>query len=192
MHRVRAPWGANTLIEIGKFTILAFLIVTPFRLFVAQPFIVSGASMVPTFDEDEYLVVDQITYRFEKPERGDIIVFRYPLDPSHFFIKRIIGLPGETVEIKDGMVFVHEAGGDTRHALVEPYLASHYKKKDARPTVLEAGEYYVLGDNRDQSADSRVWGQLSERFIIGRALVRLYPFGETDFLPGEYHYPHSE
>ena len=182
----------GAIVEFIKFSFLALLIVTPFRMFVAQPFIVSGASMEPTFDPHEYLVVDQVSYRLDAPERGDVIIFRYPLDPATFFIKRIVGLPFETVEVRGGMVFVSSLEGDERYALVEPYLASHHAQKDARPVKLEAGEYYVLGDNRDASADSRVWGPVHERFIVGRALMRLYPFDDTEILPGEYHYPHGE
>ena len=186
MYIENALRKGSVFIEIVKFSILAFLIVMPFRMFVAQPFIVSGASMEPTFDSSEYLVVDQVSYRFEKPSRGDIVVFRYPLDPSFFFIKRIVGLPGERITVTDGVVFISNANEQEPHALVEPYLKSPSKKINVRSTTLDSDEYYMLGDNRDASADSRIWGPISKRHIVGRALVRLYPFNDTEILPGEF------
>ncbi len=108
--------------ELLKFAALALIIVIPVRLFIAQPFIVSGASMYPTFQNAQYLIVDELTYRFESPQRGDIIVFRYPKDPSQFFIKRIIGLPGETVMIKNEVVSVIKTDGKTE-VLSEPYVS---------------------------------------------------------------------
>jgi signal peptidase I len=182
------PRRSNIVMDILKFTIVAFMVVTPFRLYVAQPFIVSGASMEPTFEQNEYLVVDQISYRFEEPERGDVIIFRYPLDPSSFFIKRIVGLPGEMVEIKNGEVFVYPLDDSGVHEpLTEPYIGAEDIQRDS-VIQLEDDEYFVLGDNRVASSDSRVWGPLHERYIVGRALARLLPLQNMELLPGSYEF----
>lgn len=170
----------------AKFTIVALLIITPFRFFIAQPFIVQGASMTPTIDPKEYLVIDQIWYRFHEPKRGDVVIFRYPLDPEVFFVKRIIGLPGETVEVRAGAISVTTASGENT-VLDEPYAAG-VKVIQTPKVTLEEGEYYVMGDNRDASSDSRVWGPLQSRYIIGRAAARLYPLGEFSLFPGKYEF----
>lgn len=182
------PRRGSVFVGFLKFAIVAFLIVTPFRFFVAQPFIVSGASMEPTLDPREYLVIDELTYRFEEPARGDVVIFRYPLDPDVFFIKRIIGLPGETVQIRDGAVFVQSAGG-TAIQLNEPYVPAGNNKKESSLITLADDEYFVLGDNRGASSDSRVWGPLTKELIVGRALIRLFPFNEASVLPGKYVFP---
>lgn len=173
-----------SILEILKFTIIALLIVVPFRFFIAQPFIVSGSSMSPTITPNEYLVIDLLTYQFRTIERGEVVVFRYPFDPSTHFVKRVIGLPGETIHIEDGMVTVSQADGEI--VLAEPYVAHENKTNESSSTALEHDEYFVLGDNRSNSSDSRVWGPLQERFIIGRALFRLYPINELDYLPGAH------
>lgn len=175
------------MFEIVKFTILALLIVTPFRFFVAQPFIVSGASMEPTFDPREYLVIDELSYRFEKPQRGDVVIFRYPQDPSTFFIKRIVAMPGETISFTRGEMRIRAADG-TEVALEEPYTQGSMRTTPDQETTLHDDEYFVLGDNRSASSDSRVWGPLQEKYIIGRAYARLFPFTEISILPGEYRY----
>src|SRR3989338_3132721 len=94
------------LLEVAKFVFLALIIVVPVRVYVAQPYIVSGTSMIPTFENGDYLIVDQLSYRLHEPERGDVVVFRYPNDPSKFFIKRIIALPNETLEIESGNITI--------------------------------------------------------------------------------------
>lgn len=164
------------------FAVLAVVIVIPIRIFIAQPFIVSGESMVPTFESGEYLIVDQLSYRLHSPERGDVIIFKYPNNPSRYFIKRVIGLPGETVEIVNDVV--HITSGDTKIILDEPYITL---QRDSNMTMaLADDEYFVMGDNRLASLDSREWGPLQEDFITGRALVRLLPFERIDLLPGKY------
>lgn len=175
----------NFLIEIIRFTVLALLIVIPIRIFVAQPFIVQGASMEPTFKTGEYLIVDQLSYRFEEPQNGDVIIFRYPKDPSKFFIKRIIGVPGDIVTINRNVVTIKNATHPDGYTLEEPYIL------DMRPdTVLTETlgehEYFVMGDNRNASSDSRVWGVLRDDLIIGKALVRLLPVSTVGLLPGEF------
>lgn len=155
------------------------------RLFVALPFVVSGESMRPTFETGDYIIVDQLTYRFEDPKRGDVVVFRYPNDPSKFFIKRVIGLPGEKVEVKDSKVTVYNKEHPTGLELDEPYI--YYTRNDAVEVTLGEEEYYVLGDNRFSSSDSRIWGPLHKDMILGRAFVRLFPFNEIDAVPGVFH-----
>lgn len=161
--------------EITKIVIIALLIVVPIRTFLFQPFFVRGESMTPAFENGDYLIIDEISYRFRDPQRGEVIVFRYPYDPSQRYIKRIIGLPGETVEIKEGKVTISNQK--------EPYLLdeSDYLLSDLftpgeEIISLTENEYFVLGDNRSASADSRRWGPLNRENIIGRVLFRAWPF----------------
>jgi signal peptidase I len=170
--------------EIVRFALIAVIIVVPLRLYIAQPFIVSGASMSPTFETGEYLIIDELFYRFHEPRRGDVVVFRFPQNPSKFFIKRIIGLPNETVKTQNGAVVVQNAAHPEGLVLHEPYLAA--ETVTFRPVTLSDTEYFVLGDNRTASSDSRIWGPLPENLIVGRALVRLFPVARADVLPGGY------
>ncbi len=172
--------------EILKYTIISLMIVAPFRIFIAQPFIVSGESMYGTFKPNEYLVVDQVTYRFREPERGDVVIFRYPLDKSIFFVKRIVGLPGETVRIERGVVTVQDADSDVPVRLEEPYVSSPTPSTTPMEITLEDDEYFVLGDNRKESSDSRVWGPLQRKFIDGRAFARVFPITRADVFPGAH------
>jgi len=169
-----------------KLTAVALIIVLPIRYFVAQPFIVSGASMEPTFYSKEYLVIDELSYRFIEPQRGDIVIFRYPYDPAIYFIKRIVGLPNETVDVKDGLVSIRDAIGNTT-ILSEPYVALENGKKESNSVTLEDNEFFVLGDNRNESSDSRVWWPLDKKFIIGRAFARLLPVQQIKLFPGAHH-----
>lgn len=170
--------------EILVFLLLAVLIVVPFRLFIAQPFVVQGASMEPTYVNGEYLVIDQLTYHFNEPQRGDVITFRYPEDPSVFFIKRIIGLPGETVLVEDETVTITDPGVGT-FELVEPYAKFDGPLFGRQSVTLKDDEYFVLGDNRPRSSDSRVWGPLPKENIMGRAYLRLLPLNNIEYLPGK-------
>lgn len=172
----------NFFTELLKFVIIAAAIVFPIRLFVAQPFIVSGASMDPTFEDGEYLIVDELSYRFEEPERLDVIIFRFPKNPKEFFIKRIIGLPGETVTIEGNTVRVTRADGSAL-TLEEAYVINH-GNGTSRSVTLKDDEYFVMGDNRPESSDSRVWGVLPRENIIGRAFVRLLPINTFALFPG--------
>lgn len=173
--------------EILAYTCVALVIVIPFRFFVAQPFIVSGASMLPTIVPREYLVIDVVSLALRAPERGEVIIFRYPFDTTVYFVKRVIGLPGETVTILDGHVTIEKPSGELV-ILDEPYLMDEFRTHESNTTTLESGEYFVMGDNRKGSSDSRVWGPLQEKFIVGYALLRLYPFGRAAFTPGEHVY----
>lgn len=161
-------------------TLVSLFAVFMIRTFIAQPFIVSGASMEPTYHTGEYLIIDQLSYQLHKPERGDVIVFRYPVVPSKFFIKRIIGLPGETVRIEDSNVYIKKPDEDQFYRLEEDYIDefsnTFIEKK------LRDNEYYVMGDNREASLDSRSWGPLEEELIVGRSFIRLYPLNKLGFL----------
>jgi signal peptidase I len=172
----------NFFLEILKFGLTAVIIVLPIRLFIAQPFIVSGSSMEPTFHDKQYLIVDEISYRFDNPERGDVIVFRYPADESRYLIKRIIGLPGETVAIEGNQITVTTREGE-RVELDEPYVVNE-GNGNSLTLVLNDDQYFVLGDNRPASSDSRIWGPLEEHEIVGRAFLRLLPLSDIDLFPG--------
>lgn len=172
----------RALKEILTLVILAVLIVIPVRIFIAQPFVVEGLSMFPTFKDKDYLIIDELSYRFNEPARGDVVVFRYPNNPSVFYIKRIIGLPGEVVSIERGIVTITRADGSTL-ALDEQYVV----EEDASYTLnatLGTEQYFVMGDNRPKSSDSRVWGALPREDIIGRAYFRVFPFAEASVHPG--------
>ena len=162
------------------------------RSTVIEPFVVVGASMDPTFSTGQFLLVDRLTYDFKAPQRDDVIVFKYPNDPSQDYIKRIIGLPGETVIIRDGGVSIEAptAGGaasSTPVALNEPYIDPSHASHDDLTVTLDSSHYFVMGDNRAESSDSRVWGPLPAGLIIGRPLVRLMPLSGLAILPGVYH-----
>lgn len=172
----------NIFTELLKFALVAVIIVVPVRLFIAQPFIVSGASMDPTFDTGQYLIVDEISYRFDEPERGEVIIFKYPKDPSQYFIKRIIGLPGETVQVAQGDLVITKNDGSTV-TLDEPYVVNEGNGGNLI-VILKDNEYFVMGDNRPESSDSRMWGVLPRENIVGRALLRLLPLQSTTILPG--------
>lgn len=165
--------NSNFWKELVKLVFLSLLIVVPFRLYIAQPFIVEGASMNPTFETGDYLIVDELTYSFKTPERGSILVFKYPKNPKKSFIKRVIGLPNETVLISDGKITITNAQYPKGFLLDEAYVKLN--KEDNLNYVLGADEYFVLGDNRLESADSRIWGPVPEKNIIGRPIIRLFP-----------------
>lgn len=168
--------------EFLKVLLVAALIVLPIRYFLFQPFVVQGESMVPSFQSRDYLIVDEISYRFLEPKRGDVVVFRPPLDPSQRYIKRIIGLPGETVEIKNGKVVIVK-NGDSFILNEKEYLSDIFTSgENGRQFFLKKDEYFVMGDNRDFSYDSRRWGILPEKNIIGKALIRLYPITEISYI----------
>ena len=168
-----------------RFAFLAALVVLPVRFFIAQPFVVSGASMVPTFDSGDYLIIDEVSYRFEPPKRGEVVVFRFPLEQKKFLIKRVAGLPGETIEIRGDTVTVTNAAHPNGFVWTQGVFASSGRRAEQKVT-LAGDEYFVLGDNRDQSADSRLWGPLKRELIVGRPLVRLFPFGDIGLFPGEW------
>ncbi|MDP2951116.1 MAG: signal peptidase I [bacterium] len=163
--------------EILKLALLALIIVLPIRYFIFQPFVVKGASMEPNFHDGDYLIVDEISYRLRAPERGEVIVFRYPGDESQRFIKRIIGLPRERVEIQENRIIITTETGEQFVLEEGPYLpiATAGLFSQNAKIILGESEYFVLGDNRSHSFDSRGWGSLPRNEIIGRALFRPWP-----------------
>jgi len=174
----------NFFKEIIKFALLAVIIVLPIRFFIAQPFIVSGASMDPTFADKQYLIVDQISYRFDGPKRGDVIIFRYPLNTKKFFIKRIVGLPSETIEIKDGQVIIKNKENENKFTIKEPYIDDKKSRNNQAPITLKNDEYFVMGDNRTESSDSRIWGPLKRSLVVGKPFIRLFPINKISLFPG--------
>jgi len=170
--------------DIVKFTIIAVVIVAPIRYFIAQPFIVSGESMDPTFANGQYLIIDEITYRMHSPERGDVVIFKYPKDPSKYFIKRIVGLPGETVTVTGGDITIVNKEHSDGMVLNEPYI-KNVSFDSVKSVTLKDDEYYAMGDNRANSLDSRYWGPLPAKDLVGRVLVRLFPPNKIGIFPGK-------
>ncbi len=170
--------------DLIKFAIIALIIVIPIRMFIAQPFIVSGSSMYPTFRNGQYLIADEISYIVGNPKRNDIIIFRYPDDPSRFFIKRVIGLPNEEINIKDGKITIINKTNPKGFVLAQPYLRQKFNFTGSYKTGNK--QYFVMGDNRKESLDSRIWGMLPDKLVTGRAVLRLLPFKYISYLPGYY------
>ena len=171
--------------ETFRFLCIAIVIVVPIRLFIAQPFIVSGASMDPTFKDKQYLIVDELSYHLDDPLRGDVVIFKYPRNPKQYFIKRVIGLPGETVIVNgQGQVFIKDTDGNITLTLDEPYV--EHMKDDSVELKLGLGEYFMMGDNRSGSFDSRSWGAVDRELIVGKAFLRLFPLTELAVLPGQF------
>lgn len=163
--------------EIVKVVIVSLAIILPVRYFLVQPFFVIGASMEPNFYSGDYLIIDELSYRFNNPQRGQVVVFKYPLNPKEYYIKRIIGLPGETVAVRDGKVTIKNSEYPEGFVLDESKYFDKYTGKDTENSLKE-NEYFVLGDNRDVSSDSRTWGAVPKNLIVGRAWVRVFPFDE--------------
>lgn len=172
--------------DLFTLVLLIVVVVIPIRVFIASPFVVDGDSMHPTFENLDYLIIDEFIYYFSSPARGDVIVFRYPSNPSIFYIKRIVGLPNETVSINHGVVTVTTATGKNL-TLDEPYIVNEDATYTKKVSLLPE-EYFVMGDNRPNSSDSRVWGPLPRSNIIGRVDLRLLPVREIGFFPGEADY----
>lgn len=171
--------------ELLKAFVFAMVIIVPIRYFIVQPFFVRGASMEPNFRDSEYLIVDQLSYLFREPKRGEVIVFRYPQDPSQFFIKRIIGLPGETIHVDGGHVAVSSGMYPSMLQLDEsPYLSRSVRTGGQMDINLRSDEYFVLGDNREASSDSRSWGAVQKSAIMGRAWIRAWPLSRAMLFGG--------
>jgi len=161
--------------EITKIVVIALLIVVPIRYFLFQPFFVKGQSMEPNFEDGDYLIIDELSFRLRDPQRGEVVVFKYPNNLSQRYIKRIIGLPGETIEVKDGKVIVFNQGGGWILDESEYLSPAIQTPGDIRISLFE-NEYFVLGDNRYASSDSRRWGSLPRGDIVGRVIIRAWPF----------------
>ncbi len=169
------------IFEIAKIVVISLAIVLPIRYYLIQPFFVKGESMSPNFANGDYLIVDEISYRLESPQRGDTIIFKFPHDPSQYYIKRIIGLPNESVEIKNGKIYI-----DGIWLNESQYLDYNLQTSGEAKVVLGSDEYYVLGDNRQASYDSRAWGPLKKGFIIGKAAFRGWPVTSAGIIRSPY------
>lgn len=155
------------LFELGEVVITALLIVAPIRMFIMSPYFVKGQSMEPNFHNNDYLLVDKLSYKIGEPKRGEVIIFKAP-DGVSYYIKRIIGLPGETIEIKDNSIIIFNSENKDGMKLKEDYLPREDMTTDNMREVLGEGKYFVMGDNRGASYDSRGWGSLDKAKIIGK------------------------
>jgi signal peptidase I len=171
--------------EFVRFAFVVAVVVIGVRSFIAQPFVVSGASMVPTFENRDYLIIDELSYHFREPARGEVIVFHPPTDMSTYYIKRVIGIPGDTIVIRNSVVTRIDPEHPDGIVLDEEYITPDAAGDNFSITIPE-GQYFVMGDNRPASYDSRKWGLLPRKNITGRAFLRLFPFNEIAALPG-YH-----
>ena len=167
------------------FTVIAIIVLLLLRLFVFGPFLVFGSSMEPTFDTGDYLIVDELSYRLHDPARGDVIVLTPPIagDENTHFIKRIIGLPGETIIVHGSNVIIKNKQHPDGFQLTEPYVK--FPSDRVATYILTSDQYFVMGDNRAVSSDSRIWGPLKRSLITGRAFFRLYPFNKMGIFPGK-------
>ena len=164
--------------DTTKIVIIALAIVLPIRYFLFQPFFVSGVSMEPNFKNGDYLIIDEISFKFEPIQRGDVIVFKFPLDTAQRFIKRVIGLPGETVDIKDEEITISKNGKS--QILDESYISVANQTVGEAHVVLKDKEYFVMGDNREYSYDSRRFGPLPASDIIGKVFLRAWPLASIN------------
>lgn len=175
--------GLAFIWETVKIVVISLAIIIPIRYFLVQPFFVKGASMEPNFEDGDYILIDEISYRFKDPERGDVVVFRFPEDRSQFFIKRVIGLPNETIEIKDDKIIVYNIKNPQGFVLPENYLDKDQHTMGRMRIKLDPDEYFVMGDNRLRSSDSRRWGALNRSLITGKVFFRAWPIRELGTIP---------
>jgi signal peptidase I len=177
-------WAEARLLARDLF--FALMIMALVLVFVVQPVKVEGTSMLPRLHDGERIFVNKlIYYGLPELERGDIVVFWYPDDPSKSYIKRVIGLPGETVQLRGGHILVNG------RELQEPYLdpALNVAPDERAPIYVKPHYYFVMGDNRDNSSDSRSWGLVPEKYIYGKALFRYWPLSEASVIRHETEYP---
>ncbi len=184
MNATQTPknsWREDFL-ELLRFVLIVLVIVIPLRIFVAQPFIVNGESMLPTFENGDYLIVDEISYLTgTEVKRGEVIVFKYPTNDKRFLIKRVIGLPGETVSLNGSKISISK--NDQNIQLKEDYLNGNFSSYGT--WVLQEDQYFVMGDNRQASSDSRSWGVLERDLIVGKTFLRLFPLSGITLHPGQ-------
>lgn len=168
------------VLELVKVAVLAGITIALVRYFLFKPFYVKGASMEPNFYDKEYLIIDELTYRMRVPERGEVIVFKYPEDPSEYFLKRIIGLPGERIKVEAGKITIYNQEHPEGIVLDEPYLPTDLATDGDQTVTVGPNEYFVLGDNRPNSYDSRRFGTVDKSLIVGRAIFRGWPFNRAE------------
>lgn len=181
----QAPKKESTWKELLRFAIIAVIIVIPIRYYVAQPFIVNGQSMEPRFETGQYLIVDEISYELGNPSRNDVIIFKYPLDTTKYFIKRVIGLPGERVKIDGQKVTIFNKENPKGLVLDQSYIDPKLTRSSTEDITLASDEYFMMGDNRLESSDSRIWGPVKRNLIVGRAFLRLLPLNLLGIWPGK-------
>ncbi|MBD3310887.1 MAG: signal peptidase I [Candidatus Magasanikbacteria bacterium] len=167
-------------LELVKIVILAGITIVLVRYFLFKPFYVKGESMQPNFFEREYLIIDEISYRFREPMRGEVVVFKAPIGDKDYYLKRIIGLPGERVKVEDNKVIIFNQDHPQGIVVEEIYLEE--VTPGSVTIALGPGQYFVMGDNRDASFDSRRFGPVSKNEIVGRAWLRGWPFNRFDIL----------
>jgi signal peptidase I len=189
MQNTSSGAGKTSQSSLVAYTIVALGLALFIRFFIAAPYIVQGASMEPGFQDLNYLIIDRVSYTLGEPQRGDVIVFDLPQNASRALIKRVIGLPGESVIIDGNAVTIVNEAHPEGLLLKEPYVDDKNFGGVANVrTELGQDEYFVLGDNRRVSADSRVWGVLPREDIVGRVFVRLFPVTRIGFFPGVERY----
>jgi len=176
MENVREGPKKSALREIVESLVIAVVLALLIRAFAFQPFYIPSGSMEPTLQIQDHIIVNKFGYRFWEPERGDIVVFKYPLNPKKDFVKRLIGKPGERVEVRNSKIIV-----DGRE-IKEDYLPAGIRYPDFGPVLVPENNYLMLGDNRNNSDDSRVWGPLPRQNIIGKAMLVYWPLDRVRLL----------
>ncbi|KJS11210.1 MAG: signal peptidase I [Peptococcaceae bacterium BRH_c8a] len=166
----------SALLEILESVAIAVLLAVLIRMFLFQPFIIPSESMYPTLQISDRIMVNKLSYHLGDPSRGDVIVFKYPMDPSRDFVKRLIAVGGETIEVRDSVLFIND------EPVSEAYLPSDLDFNDFGPVEVPPGTYFMMGDNRNSSEDSRSWGMLPEENIIGKAVVIYWPLNRIELL----------
>lgn len=180
------PTFKDHFIELFQTLVVFATIATIIYWLVAQPHKVSGSSMFPNFKDGDYIITDKVTYKFNEPARGDVVVFKNPRDESQDFIKRIMGLPGDRVKVQSGHVYINDK------LVNEPYLKPEVITNpgnfmhEGQEVVVQPGEYLAMGDNRPHSSDSREWGYVTKQEIIGRVFFRYWPSGVVGMWPAAY------
>lgn len=172
-------------LDLIEITVMAMAIFVVVYLFLFQPHSVQGNSMLPNFHNKEYILTDKVSYRFSQPQRGDVIIFKAPGNEDYEYIKRIVGLPGEQVKISEGKVYIND------QLLNELYLPADLPTRpgffaaEGKAVIIPANQYFVLGDNRLHSSDSRDWGPVPQQNIVGKAWFRYWPMDQLGLIPEE-------
>lgn len=177
----------STVVDVIETVVVAAAIFVVVYLFLLQPHQVRGASMEPNFEDGEYILTDKISYRFSDPKRGDVVIFKAPTNPDVDFIKRIIALPGEKVEIKNNNIIITNDENPKGFTLSEPYeimepIAGGSHLREGKIVEVPEDSYLVFGDNRTHSFDSREWGSLTKKSIIGKAWIRYWPLSKISLI----------